>query len=158
MKKLSFLKFADAIIPAVGLGIFFTRIGCFLTGCCYGVPTELPWGVVFPSGCAAHFHYGDAHLHPSQLYSSFYGLVIFFSLLLLEKKKVFDGFLLYWFLILYGISRFLVDFTRYYETSMRVMGVGLSVNQVISLCMILAGVIFLFIGFKNRAKPDVKGE
>jgi phosphatidylglycerol:prolipoprotein diacylglycerol transferase len=48
-RKLSFLKFADVVMPSVGLGIFLTRIGCFLNGCCFGLPCEHGhgWCVLF---------------------------------------------------------------------------------------------------------------
>lgn len=46
--RLPALAIADIAAPAFGLGLFFGRIGCFLNGCCYGGPTELPWGVCFP--------------------------------------------------------------------------------------------------------------
>ena len=157
IKKLSFLKFADVLIPCVALGIFFTRIGCFLAGCCYGRPTDLPWGVQFPPGSAAHFHYGEIHIHPAQLYSSFYGLIIFTLLLLSEKKHKFDGQLFYSFLVLYGMARFLVDFVRYYEPTMvfaNIGGLALSVNQGISLLMILIGSAFLFINYRKIAQTQ----
>jgi phosphatidylglycerol:prolipoprotein diacylglycerol transferase len=154
-KKLSFLRFADVVIPSVALGILITRIGCFLNGCCYGTPTGLPWGVLFPFGSAAHYHYGGVNIHPAQLYSSLYGLVIFGALLLLEKHRKFDGFLFFLFLVLYGVARFLVDFVRYYESSMVIGGIGLSVNQGISLGMLIAGLILLIAHYK-KTKPPTK--
>jgi len=47
-KRLPVLKMLDIIAPAVMLGLAFGRIGCFLNGCCYGGPSELPWAVRFP--------------------------------------------------------------------------------------------------------------
>jgi len=151
-KKLPVLKIADVIIPAVGLGIFLTRIGCYLNGCCYGMPTDASWGVIFPPESAAGYHFPHMPIHPTQLYSSFYGLVILVSLLIFERWKKFDGFLLYCFLILYGISRFTVDYFRYYEDSMVLFRIGswpISVNQGISLLMIVLG-SFLIIYYTNR--------
>ena len=146
MKKLPFLIFADIVMPSVAFGIFLTRIGCYLNGCCFGVPCAPHWGVVFhPESAAGNFYQGIP-LYPTQLYSSAYGLVIFFLLLWLERWQKADGFLLYWFLILYGISRFTVDFFRYYESSMvfmRIGEIGLSVNQGISLLFMLVGAFFL---------------
>lgn len=46
-KRLSFWNLADIFAPFLALGYSIARIGCFLNGCCYGKPTELPWGVVF---------------------------------------------------------------------------------------------------------------
>ena len=42
------LMLADVIAPAMLLGLFLGRIGCFLNGCCYGGPCDYPWGVQFP--------------------------------------------------------------------------------------------------------------
>lgn len=145
-KKLPLLKIADVIAPALGIGIFFTRIGCFLNGCCYGTPTTARFGMIFSSESAAGYHFNNIPIHPTQLYSSFYGLVIFLTLLIIERWQKFDGFLLYCFLVLYGISRFIVDFYRYYEDSMIILSLGnvpISLNQGISVLMILSGVALI---------------
>ncbi|MEW5784471.1 MAG: prolipoprotein diacylglyceryl transferase family protein [Bacillota bacterium] len=62
--RLDLWRLADAIAPALGLGIAVARVGCFLNGCCFGNPTTVPWGIIFPpeSGAAA------APAHPTQLY------------------------------------------------------------------------------------------
>ncbi len=148
IKKLPILKIADIVAPAIGAGIFITRIGCFLNGCCYGVPTKAPWGMIFPPESPAGFSFPNQAIHPAQLYSSLYGLIIFGSLLVLERYKKFDGFLLYIFFILYGISRFIVDIFRYYETSMVLFRLGdfaISVNQGISILMVLMGSVLIYI-------------
>jgi phosphatidylglycerol---prolipoprotein diacylglyceryl transferase len=147
VKKLAILKVTDVVVPAVGLGEFLTRIGCFLNGCCYGTPTTSKFGMIFSPDSAAGYHFTNIPIHPAQLYSSFYGLVIFVTLLVIERWKKFDGFLLYSFLVLYGISRFIVDIFRYYEESMVVVSFGtfpISLNQGISLLMFFTG-IFLII-------------
>jgi len=155
IKKLPFLKIADIIAPAIGLGIFITRIGCFLNGCCYGVPTESKFGMIFPSESPAGFAFPNQAIHPAQLYSSFYGLIILGALLVIERYKKFDGFLLFVFFILYGISRFIVDIFRYYETSMILFQMGnftISVNQGISILMVLFGSVLIFIYLKRIKK------
>lgn len=155
IKKLPMLKIADIIAPAIGIGIFITRIGCFLNGCCYGVPTEAPWGMVFPQDSPAGFAFPNQAIHPAQLYSSLYGLIILGALLFLERYKKFDGFLLYVFFILYGISRFTVDIFRYYEDSMVLLQMGefsISVNQGISILMILFGIILIYLNLFRLKK------
>ena len=97
----------------MALGYAFGRIGCFLNGCCFGLPTNLPWGVVFPPGSLADFYCHGERLHPTELYSSFSGLLIFIILALLYRHKKFNGQILFWGLILYSIYRFLVEFLRY---------------------------------------------
>lgn len=139
-KKVPILVAGDILIPSVALGIGITRIGCFLSGCCFGKPTGLPWGVRFPSSCPAGVYAQGAHLHPAQVYSSIDGFILFGLLLWLEKYAKFDGFTFALFLIGYGVARFLEDFTRYYELSMTPIA-GLSLNQIVSLGLIAAGVI-----------------
>lgn len=153
-KKLSFLRVADAVAPSLGLGIFLTRIGCFLNGCCFGVPCHLPWAMTFPYGSPAHYHYGSVPLHPTQLYSSLGGLVMFLALLALGRRRHFDGYLFFSFLVFYGIGRILVDFVRYYEPSMVLVHLGsvaLSMNQGISLLMLLVGIAGLILGVRKRS-------
>lgn len=68
----------DRMIPGLGLGGALLRVGCFLQGCCFGCPTTVPWGVVFPWGSPAHqaqamadvgaLFWGATAVHPTQLY------------------------------------------------------------------------------------------
>lgn len=157
-KKLPFLRFADVVIPSVGLGIFLTRIGCFLNGCCYGLPCEHGHlCVTFPADSAAGSVFPGVPLIPTQLYSSLYGLIIFVALLAMDRKKHFEGYLFYWFLILYGISRFIIDIFRYYESSMvlfKIGGLGLSVNQGISILFVIAGIVALYFGSRVSSEKD----
>ena len=135
----------DVIVPSVALGMGFTRLGCFLNGCCYGLPTEVLWGVAFPTHSAAGFAFGGLHLHPTQLYSSAYGFMIFGALLATERYKRAEGGLLVLFVLLLAFSRFTVDFFRYYEGAMRVTlgGVDISVNQVLALVFFVLAVAAL---------------
>lgn len=151
-KQISILRLFDILAPSFALGIFITRIGCFLNGCCYGNPCELPWGMVFPLTSPAGSMFQGIAIHPTQLYSSLYGLVILIILFFLDKKERFDGFIFSCFFILYGIARFSIDFVRYYEESVMVnlMGWEITINQVISLLMILVGIVFLWVLPKKK--------
>ena len=157
IKKINFLVLADILIPAFAMGIMITRIGCYLNGCCWGNPCEehCHFGVVFPPNSPAGAMFQGMPIIPTQLYSSLYGLIIMVTLIVLEKWQKFDGFLLYVFLILYGIARFVIDMFRYYENSMVVIAFGergLSLNQCISLSFILLGIVLLVIGYRRVAK------
>lgn len=160
-RKLPFFKFADILMPAVGLGIFLTRIGCFLNGCCYGIPCKGDglFCVHFPYNSPAGSQFPESALVPAQLYSSLYGLIIFIVLLVAERWKKFDGFLFALFFILYGLARFIIDFYRYYEDSMVIFTIGsqaISLNQFISLVMVIVGIILIFIGY-NKVKRTASG-
>ncbi len=157
---LKFLTVADVVAPSIALGLVFTRIGCFLSGCCYGKPTDGPLGIVFPpdgpAGSAAAAFAQEmgrdvVALHPAQLYSSLKGLAIFALLLALQPKLKKRGSTFGLLLVLYGIGRFVVDFFRVYEDSARVL-VGLSFNQVISVGLVAIGVYLLV----RRAPPSTE--
>jgi len=149
--RISFLQVADIMAPSIGLGLIFTRVGCFLSGCCYGKPTTHAWGVVFPpdspAGAAAMQiaqQRGVEHvaLHPAQLYSSFNGLAIFTILMLMQPVLKKRGAMFGMLCILYAIGRFTIDFFRYYEPNARVLG-GLSFNQVICVFVFFFGIFLL---------------
>ncbi|HUV36615.1 MAG TPA: prolipoprotein diacylglyceryl transferase [Patescibacteria group bacterium] len=146
--RVPFFAVADICSPPIALGIFLTRIGCFLSGCCFGKPTAGPLGIVFPHGCPAGYTYPGEAVHPTQLYASLYGLVIFLALLAVEKKKFFEGYTFSVLCVLYGIARFGIDFFRYYEKSAMVGGV-LTINQMLSLGLIGTG-LFLFVLLSRR--------
>lgn len=148
-KGIPFLVIADTFSPGVALGIGITRIGCFLAGCCYGRPTDCSCGVHFPAGSPAWSQYGDVAVQPSQLYASLGGFAVFGLLLLWERFRFHRGATFGRFLVLYGLSRFLVDFTRYYEPD-QVMLLGWSNNQWISLGFMVSGLVFLILGAGGR--------
>ncbi|MDO9536116.1 MAG: prolipoprotein diacylglyceryl transferase [Bacillota bacterium] len=131
-KKISFLKFLDFMTPFIALGYAITRLGCFLNGCCYGHITDAPWGVIFPV-------IDSFPRHPTQLYASFAALIIFIILRYLRKYKYFHGFIFLYFMIFYGIYRFIVEFFR---VSPPALGF-LSLAQVTALIFIIFGVIIL---------------
>ncbi len=83
-RRLGFLKVADILAPGVILGIGITRLGCFMAGCCYGKPCDLPWAVHFPPGSEPVRTFGAQGLHPSQLYGSAGGFLVFALLLLVR--------------------------------------------------------------------------
>ncbi len=160
IKKMPVWKIADAFSPAIALGIFVVRIGCFLNGCCYGKPTHSAIGMVFPPNSPAGFMYPNTPIYPTQLFSSLYGLVIFFILLWAEKRyKTFDGFTFFLLWGLYGVARFTVDFFRYYEDSMiclRIGGVAFSWNQAISFGLILLSVGMLVYFYRTKVNSPKK--
>lgn len=104
-RKLSFWDMADLLAPYLALAYAIVRIGCFLNGCCYGVCTNLPWGVVFPD-------VGDLPRHPTQLYSTLINLAIFGLLLKLYPRRTFKGEVFLAYLGLYSLYRFIIEFFR----------------------------------------------
>jgi len=110
VRKISFPLLADLSAPALALGTAFTRIGCFLNGCCYGTVCHLPWAVVFPPTTEAGA--GGMPRHPTQLYAAAANAVIFAILVKLAPRTRVRGNLFLLYLVLYSIYRFLVEFLR----------------------------------------------
>lgn len=156
--NLNFLTVADIVAPSIALGLVFTRVGCFLSGCCFGKPTEHAWGLVFPPDSpagsaaavvAARLGLDHVALHPTQVYSSVMGLTIFITLMLAEPVLRKRGATFGMFLILYGIGRFTIDFLRFYEDNARVL-MGLTFNQVISVGLLAIG---LYLVLRRATAP-----
>ena len=105
----------DAFAPGIAAGQAVGRLGCLLAGCCYGHPTDLPWGVTFTNPTAAA-NVGtplDVGLHPTQLYESAAALVILGVLLAFERRgRSFAGRTFWTYLLLYPAVRFVIEFFR----------------------------------------------
>lgn len=156
--KLPWWKTADACAPAIAIGNFFGRQGCFAAGCCWGKPTTLPWGVKFTE--LGHQVTGvpiDSYLHPTQLYESFAMLAVFLLLLWLHKHKRFSGQVILVYALLYSIVRFAIEFVRD-DPRGDIFGLttltGLSTSQMISLIVGLAAAVLLIIRWR-RANTTV---
>ena len=118
-----YLRFADASVPAAGLLLVGIRIGCLLEGCCFGVPTSLPWAITFPTSSITYdwqvangWIEGAARLplpvHPLQLYFAAVGLVLFVGLAAYERHKRFHGEVLLLFFTIYLWSTFALELLR----------------------------------------------
>jgi phosphatidylglycerol:prolipoprotein diacylglycerol transferase len=151
-------KTADIVGPALALGHGFGRIGCFSAGCCYGAECSLPWGVVFQNEYA-HNLTGiplGKILHPTQLYESFLNFANFVILFVILKKKRFDGQVISFYLINYGIIRFFVEFFRgdhapnVYLIQNPSPYLSLSYPQLFSAVALLAGVILFVVTKKKK--------
>ncbi len=150
---------ADIVAPSVALGVAVGRIGCFMNGCCFGVPCELPWSVTFPaSSHAAELFPGQA-VHPTQLYESAAALVIMAVLLWADRRKPFHGFTLWLFVMLLAVFRFLVDPIRQYgaaSIAVRTDGLVLTTNQVTGAVMVAVAALFM-VFLSRRGRPDERG-
>lgn len=132
---------SDLFAPAIALGLFFGRIGCFFAGCCYGKETSLPWGVTFtdPSSLARL----NVTLHPTQIYEAIGSLALFLFLNWKGKRKVFDGQIFSLFLLLYSTLRFMIEFLRDDPRGFFFGGV-LSTSQGIGIFLALISLFMLF--------------
>lgn len=134
-KKQSWLEFADMLAPLLILGYAIGRIGCFLVGDDYGVPSQLPWALAFPQGIPPT----TTPVHPTQLYETGLGLVIFAILWKFRARTKPDGMLFFVYLVVAGLERFFIEFIRTNQTYL----LGLTGAQIISLCIITIGAFFI---------------
>ena len=143
----SFRALADVAAPAIALGEAITRLGgCFMAGCCHGLPTTLPWGVRYPPGSPAWDLWPDAAVQPSPLYLALGNTVLFLVLARLSRRLAGSGRLFSLYLAGSSLLRFAVDFTRYYVPSdwHTLLGVRLTHSQWFGfLLLLLAAVLWL---------------
>ncbi|HXJ13295.1 MAG TPA: prolipoprotein diacylglyceryl transferase family protein [Candidatus Limnocylindrales bacterium] len=151
IRKQLFLRYADAMAPAVALGVAVGRIGCFLNGDDFGTLTQLPWGVRFPPGTEAyadHFARGwiapgaefSQAVHPVQLYASLLALALFMGLVHLRESA--PGTRLAVLACVHGATRFFIQYWR--GDFERVLG-PFSLTQLLSLGLVLLGGGFLIV-------------
>ena len=139
VKKLPFLQYLDTAIPSIPLAQGFGRIGCFLAGCCYGLPTDSVIGVVFPAESMAP---SGIALIPTQLISSVGDFAIAAFLLWYTRKgaKREPGMAAGWYMILYGVGRFVIEFFRGDHRGT----VGfLSTSQFISILLLIFAIFWM---------------
>ncbi|MGD2114569.1 MAG: prolipoprotein diacylglyceryl transferase [Acidobacteriota bacterium] len=154
-RKLPSWPTLDVMGLALALGYALGRVGCFLVGDDYGVPTDLPWGVVFPEGAAppstagalrhqfgvdVPTHIPDSQLlavHPTQLYETLAALGIWVFGLWLFRRVRTSGVPCMAVLALLGVERFLVEILRAKDD--RFLG-GLTVAQMISAAVVVVAV------------------
>lgn len=98
----------DTFVVPVASAIAIGRLGCLLYGCCFGVPTALPWGMTFALA-------GDPFpvpRHPTQLYEMLFHCVSAIVAGIAIKDRILRGYWFLLYLIAYGIFRFATEFLR----------------------------------------------
>ena len=139
--RLPLLTTCDVFAPGVAFGHALGRFGCFAAGCCYGRPTELPWGVTFTSPLAKLVSGTPLNipLHPTQLYEMVLELGNFVILTLLLRRRRFEGQVIGAYLFLYGFARYFLEFLRADPDRGSVFGGAMTATQLISIFMVVAG-------------------
>ncbi len=156
----SFLELGDFLAPLVPLGLGAGRIGNFINGELWGRVTDLPWGMrlpcaAFPAECGGSFAGWSPPHHPSQLYeATLEGLVLFVILWLFSSRPRPQGAVSGLFLVGYGVFRFLVEFVREPDPQLGYLAFGwLTMGQVLTLPMLLAGAGLLWYAYGRKAGP-----
>jgi phosphatidylglycerol---prolipoprotein diacylglyceryl transferase len=147
-RKLNLLSIADLIAAATPIGLFFGRVANFINGELWGKISDVPWAMVFPNATPT-----GLPRHPSQLYEALLeGVVLFlilrFAILRLQIHRR-PGSVIAWFLLGYGLFRFLVEFVR--DSESMIYG-WFSMGQLLSLPMWAAAAFFLWQATQKPAK------
>lgn len=159
-----FFKIADIYVPGMAVGYAIGRLGCIAAGDgCYGLPSRLPWAMSFPNGLVSTLSAKNSMLtetfqrlfpgepipldigvHPTPLYESLSTFVLLMILLVAGWRNG-SGRRFAFFLIWFGISRFLVEFIRLNPF----IYWGLSSSQLVSIFFVVAGIVIM-LGAKAR--------
>jgi phosphatidylglycerol:prolipoprotein diacylglycerol transferase len=145
---------ADVVTPSVALGVGIARIGCFLNGCCFGLPGTAAWCVRFPAGSPPDAVFPGQALQPSQLYNAFAAFGLFFLALALRDRFKAPGQLWWSFLALFMLVRIPIDATRYYEPSAYVwngpLGPVTDSNMIGAVIFVISVAMWLLAGRAAR--------
>lgn len=146
---------SDAFAPGIALGHVIGRLGCLFAGCCFGRATDVPWGITFTNEYARQ-NVGtplNIALHPTQLYEAGAELIILIVMLVFERKgRPFAGRTFWGYMLMYGISRFIIEF---YRGDARGMVGALSTSQFVSIVLVPLSIIMLIV-LSRRPSPDTK--
>jgi phosphatidylglycerol:prolipoprotein diacylglycerol transferase len=138
------LRVADAVTPSLALGVGIGRIGCFLNGCCYGRVCELPWAVRFPEGSPAAALFAGRGVHPTQLYESLAGFVLFALLSWLWRRRLREGTVFFAALVGLAAVRLAIDTLRHHDAStvlfLMLGGSPFTTTSVLCVGMVAVGI------------------
>jgi phosphatidylglycerol---prolipoprotein diacylglyceryl transferase len=157
----------DMCGPALAIGQAIGRIGCQLSGDGdWGLPSTLPWAMSYPKAIVGwnadtvlkldeHYHlvsgyFPGVRVHPAPIYETILYLGVFTILWSMRKTSHPAGRIMYWYLVLGGAARFLVEFVR---INPRVFYM-LSEAQLIALAMMVIGGVALIL---TREKEQAEG-
>ena len=170
--KLPLWTTTDVFAPGIALGHVVGRLGCLMAGCCFGRPTSVPWAITFhdPAAMANVGTPLGVPLHPTQLYEAGAEALILVFLLAFERRaprqargalsvlskggRPFPGRTFWSYMLLYGISRFIVEFYRGDSRGM-VFNV-LSTSQFVSVILVPLSIVMLVM-LSRRPDPARHG-
>ena len=161
--RLNLFQITDPMMPHFGIAVILSKLGCFFNGCCYGIPTQMPWGVVFERADQSVINrmFGNTlissllnneavvHRHPTQLYEVFFTLLaIGITVIILRRHKRLG----------YATAAFILTFTvgRWISFALRDFPNASDLSNFIRGPLIYGSVIFLvLIGlYLSRNKVD----
>ena len=144
LSQLPLWKLADVLAPSIALGHAFGRVGCLMTGCCYGRVCDLPWAIHYPEVHETHPLGGQATpVHPTQIYEALLNLALYGALAWLYRRKKFPGQVFATYLVCYAVLRSFVEMFRG-DYVVRYLGGVATTAQLVSIGILLAGLLLLW--------------
>jgi len=158
IRKLELWHLADTVAPGIALGHAIGRWGCFFAGSCYGRPTNVPWAVTYSDPNSLARDIIGIPVHPTQLYSSAFLLLLCGLLMFIGSRSSFRGQVIASYGILYGVFRFFIEFLRGDPRgTVIVAGFTLSTSQAVSLVLVPFSIgVYLYL--KKRGTKNDAGE
>src|SRR5678816_284369 len=144
----------DVFAPGIALGHVVGRLGCLLAGCCFGRQTTVPWAISFhdPQAFAVAGTPLGVPLHPTQLYEAGAEALILAFLLAFERRgRQFPGRTFWTYMLLYGVSRFVIEFYR--GDPRGTVFDALSTSQFVSVVLVPLSVVMLLL-LSRRPDPS----
>lgn len=145
--KIDKILFFDILSAVVPIGLFLGRLANFINLELYGRPTNVPWGMIFPTA-------DELVRHPSQLYEAFFeGICLFciINILIHINKFKNKGLNLSIFLILYSFFRLIIEYFREPDIQLGFICKYITMGQLLSLPMLLIGITFLVLVLKKKS-------
>lgn len=146
-RRAPFWNLADCLALVTPIGLFLGRIANFINAELVGRPTSVPWGVIFPGESIAR--------HASQLYEAALEgpLLLLILWLVWRRHRLRDGQVAALFLIVYGLFRFVVEFTRQPDEQLGFIAFGwLTMGQLLSIVLALAGALLWFVRGRSASE------
>ena len=169
--RISFGVTIDMCAPALAIGQAIGRIGCLLSGDGdWGLPSTLPWAMAYPRAIVGwnsetvlklddHYRlvsgfFPGVRVHPAPIYETILYVGVFYILWSMRKTSQPPGRLIYWYMVLAGAARFVVEFVR---INPRVFG-PLSEAQLIAIAMMILGGVALLLTAEKDKRPAVEAK
>lgn len=152
LHKIDFYSSLDLMALIAPIGLFFGRIANFINAELFGVPTNMPWGVIFPGQSIAR--------HPTQIYESLLEGLLLFAILnfTYAKSKTFrswKGITGCLFLGLYSLFRLFIETFKVQNTEISIMGTDLGAGVILCMLMLLVSILMLItrlLAYVNSSK------
>ena len=166
--RIGFGSTMDMCAPALAIGQAIGRMGCQLAGDGdWGLPSTVPWAMAYPKAIVGwnsqtvlkldeHYqlvsgYFPGVRVHPAPVYETILYLGVFMILWSMRKTSCPPGRLIYWYLVLAGGARFLVEFWR---INPRVFYMFSEAQMIALAMMVLGGVALILTNGKARAESD----